>query len=174
MFIRWPLDFVPRAFPCPGKKTRPPRPQEIESGLLGTGGKIWAEEWAKMRQAGYWRRPLLPDPLITARTAERYSLGETFHQKFSRSPYPPPSSYFPLRVSSCFPGTRGNVGRVWKTWSCLTLGKTLYSDIYTSLIKSREALGNLKSLFLPPKSGIEDYYLAEDLRPYSGSHCVNF
>lgn len=77
------LDLMPSDFPCPVRKTRPPRPQEIESGLLGTGGKIWAEEWAKMGQTGYWRRPHLPDPVITARTAKRYSLGETFHQKFS-------------------------------------------------------------------------------------------
>ena len=73
------LDLMPSDFPCPVRKTRPPRPQEIESGLLGTGGKIWAEERAKMGQTGYWRRPHLPDPVITARTAKRYSLGETFH-----------------------------------------------------------------------------------------------
>lgn len=97
-------------------KARSPHHSKLSQACWGLEARIWAKEWAKVRQTGYCGKPLLPGPAITTKTAKRYPPGETFHQTFSALfTLHSPLVFHLERVSSCFPGSRRNVGHIWKT-----------------------------------------------------------
>lgn len=119
-------------------KQDPPDHKKLSQACWRLEARIRAKEWVKMLQISSWEKPPLPRPVTTTKTAKRYLPVETFQQTSTLLPS----------------GTGGNVGHIQST-CYLSLWVKLCPQTSTfPLDKSREALGNQKSLFLSSKLGI--------------------